>query len=137
MKERRVKDRRVGPSDRRSTADQNLQNLASRRLLLTIVLPLVGTILFLGYIAFNENRAYDQGSTINTFVRTQSNCLPKPGETTPRRPNDCKEGFDQAVNYINAEQSCLIVQKAVPLLYLNGQQIGEVVCRLPNETTSK
>lgn len=114
-----------------------IYRLARDRRLFTILLPICGMIALIWYVNYNEDRASNQGTTIGSVVRTldiRSNCLPKPGETKPRRPAACKEEFDQAIRYLTSTQACRIVQKAVPLLYLNGRQIGEVVCQFPEPT---
>lgn len=68
---------------------------------------------------------------VKVIERNSSNCIPKKGETVPRRPALCKAGFDKAVQLISPYQACQISAKGAPLMVVNGEKVKTIECIQP------
>lgn len=105
---------------------------------------LTGSIATLAVIAsaFAAQKAIHTASEVEGTVkkvkvieRNSSNCLPRIGETTPRRPALCKAGFDKAVQLISPYQACQISAKGAPLMLVNGERVKTIECIQPPPKT--
>ncbi len=79
-----------------------------------------------------ESEVNKTATQVKVIEKNGSNCLPRAGETTPRRPKLCKAGFDQATKLITPEQACKILQKGAGLIVIDGRRIQNVTCAAPN-----